>query len=37
MIESTLDDGVATVRLASPGTANALTPAAFAASTSIWL
>jgi len=30
VIESTLDDGVATVRLASPATANALTPAAFA-------
>lgn len=30
MIESTLEDGIATVRLASPATANALTPAAFA-------
>ena len=29
MIESTLEDGIATVRLASPATANALTPAAF--------
>jgi 2-(1,2-epoxy-1,2-dihydrophenyl)acetyl-CoA isomerase len=30
MIETTLAEGVATVRLASPATANALTPAAFA-------
>jgi 2-(1,2-epoxy-1,2-dihydrophenyl)acetyl-CoA isomerase len=30
MIETTLDEGIATVRLASPSTANALTPAAFA-------
>ncbi|TDP60419.1 enoyl-CoA hydratase/isomerase family protein [Roseateles toxinivorans] len=30
MIETTLEDGIATVRLASPSTANALTPAAFA-------
>ena len=30
MIESTLADGIATVRLASPATANALTPAIFA-------
>jgi 2-(1,2-epoxy-1,2-dihydrophenyl)acetyl-CoA isomerase len=30
MIETTVEDGIATVRLASPATANALTPAAFA-------
>jgi 2-(1,2-epoxy-1,2-dihydrophenyl)acetyl-CoA isomerase len=30
MIETTFEDGIATVRLASPATANALTPAAFA-------
>jgi len=30
MIETTVDDGIATVRLASPASANALTPAAFA-------
>lgn len=30
MVESALDDGVATVRLASPATANALSPAAYA-------
>jgi 2-(1,2-epoxy-1,2-dihydrophenyl)acetyl-CoA isomerase len=30
MIETTIEDGIATVRLASPTTANALTPAAFA-------
>ena len=30
MIETTVEDGIATVRLASPATANALSPAAFA-------
>ena len=30
MIETSLADGIATVRLAAPATANALTPAAFA-------